>query len=112
MPGAVTYSLLQRMDAVTACFTRVTVTRISLGAEDSARFGLEPMLTAACLLADAHVFGALGKALQLARSKVELDRHGALLDGGARRAELRRTRTAEPARHTGSGNKSPGGHDG
>lgn len=51
----VTYSLLQGIDAVTAHFARVPVTRISLGRQDSAQFGQEPMLAAARLLADAHV---------------------------------------------------------
>lgn len=51
----VTYALLRDLPDVTAHFTRVRVTEISLGESSSAQFAPEPMLEAARLLADAHV---------------------------------------------------------
>lgn len=51
----VTYGLLEGVDAVTVHFARVPVTRISLASADSSQFGIEPMVAAARLLADAGV---------------------------------------------------------
>ena len=53
----VTYELLRDMPDVTAHFTRVSVTGISLDETSSAQFAPEPMLAAARLLMDAHVDG-------------------------------------------------------
>ena len=51
----VTYALLADLPDVTAHFSRVRVTHISLGEDAAAQFADEPMLAAARLLADAHV---------------------------------------------------------
>ena len=51
----VTYALLADLPDVTAHFSRVRVTQISLGEDSSAQFADEPMLAAARLLADARV---------------------------------------------------------
>ena len=51
----VTYALLADLPDVTAHFSRVQVTRISLGEDSAAQFGDEPMLSAARMLADARV---------------------------------------------------------
>ena len=51
----VTYALLADLPDVTAHFSRVSVTRISLGEDAASQFADEPMLAAARLLADARV---------------------------------------------------------
>lgn len=50
-----TYELLADLPEVTAHFSRVRVTHVSLGAGSAAQFALEPMLDAARLLVDARV---------------------------------------------------------
>ncbi|MGH3436774.1 MAG: maleate cis-trans isomerase family protein, partial [Sciscionella sp.] len=51
----VTYRILACAEGVTAHFSRLTVTRISLQGTSSAQFDAAPMVTAARLLADAKV---------------------------------------------------------
>ena len=51
----VTYALLADVPDVTAHFSRVSVTQVSLGEDAAAQFADEPMLAAARLLADARV---------------------------------------------------------
>ena len=51
----VTHAMLEDLPDVTAHFSRVRVTHISLGEDAAAQFADEPMLTAARLLADARV---------------------------------------------------------
>ena len=51
----VTYALLADLPDVTAHFSRVRVSQISLGEDSAAQFGDEPMLAAARMLADARV---------------------------------------------------------
>ncbi|MCY4480533.1 MAG: aspartate/glutamate racemase family protein [Rhodospirillales bacterium] len=51
----VTYALLADLPDVTAHFSRVRVTQISLGEDSAAQFADEPMLAAARMLADARV---------------------------------------------------------
>ncbi|MDE0203889.1 MAG: aspartate/glutamate racemase family protein [Rhodospirillaceae bacterium] len=51
----VTYALLADLPDVTAHFSRVQVTRVSLGEDSAAQFAHEPMLAAARMLADARV---------------------------------------------------------
>ncbi len=51
----VTYALLADLPDVTAHFSRVRVTQISLGEDSAAQFAAEPMLAAARMLADARV---------------------------------------------------------
>ncbi len=51
----VTYALLEDLPDVTAHFSRVRVTQVSLGEDSAAQFADEPMLAAARMLADARV---------------------------------------------------------
>ena len=51
----VTYALLSDLPDVTAHFSRVRVSQISLGEDSAAQFADEPMLAAARMLADARV---------------------------------------------------------
>ena len=70
----VTYALLADLPDVTAHFSRVSVTRISLGEDAASQFADEPMLAAARLLADARVHaicwnGTAGSWLGLAHDR-------------------------------------------